>query len=134
LDEQRYSVELRFIGISVDVDRFTAEMGVAPSSWSNGTEKSKNSRPRKPFWSYDGNDLAGFKESWLDLAEGLDFLTCGLLPYQKKIDFLSNDCECQWWCGKFINGWESADILPSILISRIAEYKIPLYLNTYFSN
>jgi hypothetical protein len=128
----RYTVEFRFSGDSLDIERISREMMLEPST-SLLPSITTAGRRRGAVWGYDGYDEEGFVERWSSLGEGLAFLFDRLDSKIPTIRELSKDYEGIWWCGHFQSSFDGGPLLGINIIEGLQKFRVPIFIDNYFS-
>jgi hypothetical protein len=129
---EAYTVELRF-----------SDENLQPLAVSNalGIEFSFDSRDLK-YWSdkkniptcgYNGHNIAGFKNEWPTLIEGLEFIIKFMNEKKKEILSLYFVRQKFLWCGHFSDQSNHLLELPVGIISQLNDFEIPIFVDTYIS-
>ena len=127
-----YTVELRFSGDSLDMERISREMMLEPST-SLLPSMTATGRRRGAVWGYDGYGEEGFVERWSSLEEGLAFLFDKLDAKIRTIRELSKDYESIWWCGHFQSSFDGGPRFGIDIIGGLHKFGIPIFIDNYFS-
>ena len=128
----RYTIELRYFGDSLDMERISREMMLEPST-SLLPSITATGRRRGAVWGYDGYDGEGFFEGWSSLEEGLAFLFGRLDAKIGTIRELSKDYESIWWCGHFQSSFDGGPRFGIDIIDGLHKFGIPIFIDNYFS-
>lgn len=128
-----YTVELRFSGDQLDPSDVSARLKVPASNTSDRPMVELAGRRRRPFWSYNGIDQAGFQADWESLDVGLKFLLGCLSDRKEEINWLAKQFNGRWWCGHFQSSFDGGPTLSPELLTEISAYGLPLTIDNYFS-
>lgn len=127
-----YTVELRFFGDGLNPAEITRRVRLSPTR-SSGDLVGPNGRKLRPFWAYSGESEAGFQPNWPSLEQGLDFLLGQLAPFRESLIELSEDHQGIFWCGHFQSSFDGGPMLSPRVMANIASYRLPLFIDNYFS-
>jgi hypothetical protein len=127
-----YLVELRFFGDLLIPAEVSAILGLKPSIYSSREEPLLN-RNRRPLWGYNGSEHPEFQTEWLSLEEGLAFVADRLSDVKTEIVQLSKRFDGLWWCGHFQTSFDGGPTLSPQILSEVATFGCPLYIDNYFS-
>ncbi|QWT22432.1 DUF4279 domain-containing protein [Bacillus sp. NP157] len=83
------------------------------------------------LWSYDGDEDESQKE-WSSLEDGLMFLLGKLWSKKDLIHSLAETFKAVWWCGHFQTSFDGGPTFSASLLSKLAEFRVPLFLDNYF--
>ena len=133
LPNHRYTVELRFSGDGLVPSEITRRLGLQPTHSSDNFASNTKTQMRRPFWAYNGQGEDGFQSEWPSLEQGLNLLLRRLAPLRPAVIELSRSYEGLWWCGHFQASFDGGPILSSKVLSEIAIYGLPLYIDNYFA-
>lgn len=128
-----YTVEIRFYGDHLDPTEISQRMGLEPSGSLTRLATSASSRPRRPFWAYNGHGEQGFVPEWRSLEDGLTFLARRLAPLRSTVVDLSHTFDGIWWCGHFQSGFDGGPKLSPSTLAEIAAFELPLFIDNYFA-
>ncbi|GLQ95532.1 DUF4279 domain-containing protein [Dyella acidisoli] len=127
-----YSIQLRVSGIDVDPESVTNFLELPPSlSRLKGEKRGQNSVWTESLWSYGGKYCEVTRE-WKSLEEGLLELMEELWPKRDLICSLAKKSDVIWWCGHFQSSFDGGPTFSIVLMRRLAEFGVPLYLDNYF--
>ena len=129
-----YTVELRFSAASLVPCEISRRLCLQPTKSSDDFIDSPKYNKRRPFWAYNGEGMIGFQAEWQSLEEGLNFLLRQLASVQPIIIELSQSFEGVWWCGHFQASFDGGPTLSSKILSEVAGYKLPLFIDNYFAS
>ncbi len=131
----KYTVELRFSSKVVDLNKISSFLNIEPREifYIKKRNKLDSSKPTQ-IWAYSGTDEIDYRFEWDSLQEGLEFLFKKLQSKKAKIVELSNEFNGIWWCGHFQSSFDGGPRLTADFLAELASYKIPLYLDNYFSS
>lgn len=134
-----YTVELRFMGETLDPAEITALLTLPPSTTCQSTGACRPNdrrirRERTPFWGYDGHDVEGYQYEWPTLEEGLSFVLKRIRPLRAMIIELSHRYHAFWWCGHFQSSFCGGPTLSPKLLAELASYGIELDIDTYYND
>jgi hypothetical protein len=128
-----YSVQLRITGETLKPDEISALLNLQPNHIRiRGQKGGRNRIWSESLWSYDGDEGETQKE-WPSLEEGLMCLLGKLWSKKELITSLSSTFEAVWWCGHFQTSFDGGPTFSTDLLSKLAEFKVPLFLDNYFS-
>lgn len=127
-----YTVELRFYGDTLEPSEITRRLSLQPSRASDGLTASRKGRNDRPFWGFNGQGEDGFQLEWQSLEQGLEFVLRRITPLKATVIELSQNFEGIWWCGHFQTSFDGGPTLSSKILSEIASYELPLFIDNYF--
>jgi len=131
----KYSVEFRIEGMGVSPTQITSEICLRPCSTRDvGEPRGKSGTNDKGLWSFDGNsDHPQSPREWESLEDGLLYVIEQLRPKLDRIRNYSSRHDVYWWCGSFQDSFDGGPTFSPLLLSKLAEFGIPLILTNYFS-
>lgn len=129
-----YTVELRFTGDGLVPSEITRRLCLEPTNSLDSLTGSAKGRKRRPFWAYNGQSEDKPESEWLSLEQGFEFLLQHLAPCKTTVIELSQDFEGIWWCGHFQDSFDGGPKLSSEILTEIASYGIPLFIDNYFAS
>ena len=127
-----YTVEIRFYGDTLEPSEVTRRLSLQPISASTATTVSPDRRNVRPFWGFNGQGEEGFQSEWQSLEHGLDFLLRRITPLKPTVIELSQEFDGIWWCGHFQTSFDGGPTLSPRILSEIASYGFPLFIDNYF--
>ena len=129
-----YSVQLRISGAGLRPDEITDALGVEPNQVRReGQPRSSKELWTESMWSYDGSAVGHVKE-WSSLEEGLDSVMHVLWSKRSAIAAYLSQFDVIWWCGHFQSSFDGGPTFSAVLLKRLAEFGVPVYLDNYFSD
>lgn len=131
----RYTVALRFESEALDPNKITTILNLQPREvfYTRKRNKFDLSIPNQ-IWDFNGYHEVGFQFEWDSLQDGLEFLFISLHSKKAEIAELAKEFEGYWWCGHFQSSFNGGPCLTADFLAELASYKVPLYLDNYFSS
>ena len=128
-----YTVELRIEGEMLEPDLVTSEMRLKPSlSRVVGERQGKPSTFSfsKALWVYSASARGVPLDS---LDQGLNKIMNRLESRGHHLRRYAREFDVYWWCGHFQSSIDGGPTFSPKLLQRLAEFGVPLRMNTYFS-
>jgi hypothetical protein len=124
-----YSVEFRLYGDDLDPAEVSSIIGLQATTSSRG--EPIGSRPRLPFWGFNGSDDPQFQEEWQSLEDGLALVSRRLKPHRSVIAGLLDRFDGLWWCGHFQSSFDGGPTLSPRVLADVASFGCPFFLDNY---
>jgi Domain of unknown function (DUF4279) len=133
MNSHRYSVQFRISGDIVP-DEVTLRLGLQPNEIRIAGTMVHGRAQKESLWSYSGAPEGIFVQEWPRLEDGLLRILDDLLPKREAIQHYIDNYSTIWWCGHFQSSFDGGPTLSPSLLSRLADFGVPIFIDNYFSS
>jgi len=133
MSSHRYSVQFRISGDIVP-DEITQRIGLQPNETRIAGSVLHGRMLEKSLWSYSGAPDGIYVQEWERLEDGILHLLGKLLPKKELIEYYVENHDTVFWCGHFQSSFDGGPTISKSLLSSLASFGVPVFIDNYFSD
>ena len=127
-----YTAALRLAGERLNIQQINQLLGLEPTRTVNVGEPQQGGPSTQAVWLFEASSGDGGRE-WHSLEDALSELLTRIWPQRDAIQDLLSDYDTCLWCGHFTSSFDGGPHLSAVLLHRLADLGVPLFLDTYCS-